>query len=392
MLVWEGAGGKRMQVEYTACEWVNPDLEKGVCLWQAGFPDSCAQQLTPKTQAAPLLPRGTLGYEGVALLPAMVRRRDGEVVCPVPGCGKTVPLGRMRIHTAFHLHAETLHPPCCGFYGLPCFVLRMRRVKGGEPQAQPVSCANGFIRKFSMRVASKQGVQAVPVECPVRGCGWQWRHNMRRHCEQHQLPNERAAQWDWGPEELIVLGEGRGAFWHNKRKSWWTQPERKRKRKKMRAALRDALQCDRGEEGGTVPAPPRPRVEEDDSEASAALQWGSDQGRRDLRLAEAQDQDFVPGDSSTSDSGSDSDSDSDSGSSDGSASEEGERTDPQAAQSSATPSGGSRNRSQASASQRDPSPARSTISVSSTSSRGRRPRPQPLSAPPPPLAPRPPAK
>ena len=153
----------------------------------------------------------------------------------------------------------------------------------------------------------------------------------------------------------------------------------------MRTALRDALQGDRGEEGGTVPAPPRPRVEEDNSEASGALQRGSDQGRRDLRLAEAQDQDFVPGDSSTSDS----DSDSDSGSSNGSASGEGARTDPQASQSSATPSGGSRNLSPASASQRDPSPARSTISVSSSSSRARRPRPKPLSAPPPPPPPPP---
>ena len=168
-----------------------------------------------------------------------------------------------------------------------------------------------------------------------------FKKNMRRHCEQqhpdHELPDERTAQWDWGPEELIVLGEGEGAFWDNKRKSRWTQPERKQKHKKMRTALRDALQGDRGEEGGTVPAPPRPRVEEDDSEASADLQRGSDQGRRDLRLAEAQDQDFVPGDSSTSDS------DSDSGSSDGSASGDGARTDPQASQSSATPSGGSRN-------------------------------------------------
>ena len=60
MLVWEGAGGKLMQVEYTACEWVNPDREKGVWLLQAGFLDSCAQQLTPKTQAAPLLPKGTV--------------------------------------------------------------------------------------------------------------------------------------------------------------------------------------------------------------------------------------------------------------------------------------------------------------------------------------------
>ena len=57
MLEWEGAVGKLMQVEYTACEWVNPHLEKGVRVLQAGFLDSCAQQLTPKTQAAPLLPR-----------------------------------------------------------------------------------------------------------------------------------------------------------------------------------------------------------------------------------------------------------------------------------------------------------------------------------------------
>ena len=116
---------------------------------------------------------------------------------------------------------------------------------------------------------------------------------MRRHCEQqhpdHQLPDERAAQWDWGPEDLIVFGEGEGAFGDNKRKSRWTQPERKHKRKKMRIALRDAIRDDRGEEGGTVPAPPRRWVEEDDSEASGAPQRGSDQGRRDLRLAEAHD-------------------------------------------------------------------------------------------------------
>ena len=167
MPVWEGAGGKLMQVEYTACEWVNSYLEKGVWLLQAGFLDSCAPQLTPKTQAAPLVPRGIVAYEGVTLLPAMVRRRDGEVVRRVPGCPKTVPLGRMRIHIAFHLHAETLHPPC-GFCGLTGCVLRMRRVKGGEPQAQPVSCTNGFFCKFSMRAARKQGVQAVPVEAPSR--------------------------------------------------------------------------------------------------------------------------------------------------------------------------------------------------------------------------------
>ena len=124
----------------------------------------------------------------------------------------------------------------------------MRRVKGGEPQAQPVCCANGFFCKLSMRAARKQGVQALPVECPVQGCDWQWRHSMRRHCEQqhpdHQQPDERAAQWDWRPEELIVLGEGEGAFW-DKRKSRWAHPERKQKRKKVRTAVRDALRGDR---------------------------------------------------------------------------------------------------------------------------------------------------
>ena len=104
MFLSEGAMGKLMQVEYTACEWLNPDLEKGVWDLQAGFLDSFAQQLTPKTQATPLLPRQTVAYERVTLLPAMVRRRDGEVVCRVLRCGNTVPLGRMRIHIAFHLH------------------------------------------------------------------------------------------------------------------------------------------------------------------------------------------------------------------------------------------------------------------------------------------------
>ena len=37
MLVWEGAVGKLMQVEYPACEWVNLDLVQGVWVLQAGF-------------------------------------------------------------------------------------------------------------------------------------------------------------------------------------------------------------------------------------------------------------------------------------------------------------------------------------------------------------------
>ena len=237
MLVWEGAGGKLMRLEYTACEWVNPDLEKGVWVLQAGFLDGCAQQLTPKTQAAPLLPRHVVAYEGVTLLPTMFRRRDGEVVCRVPGCGKTAAPGIMRIHIAFLVHSETLHPPCCGFCGETGCVLRMRRVKGGG-----ATCAAGLLRKRGFLVSSACGQPASMVcrhcllSAPSRGAAAQWRHNMRRHCEQqhpdHQLTDERAAQWDWGSEELIVLGEGEGAFWDDKRKSRWTQRKRKQKRKK----------------------------------------------------------------------------------------------------------------------------------------------------------------
>ena len=142
MVVWEGAGEKLMQEEYAACEWVNTDLEKGVWVLQAGFLDSCAQQLPPKTQAAPKVPRQAVAYEGVTLLPAMVRRRDVEAVCRVYSCPKTVPLGGMRIHIAFHLHSETLHPPCCGFCGLTGCVLRMCRVEGGGGTG-----AAGFLRK-----------------------------------------------------------------------------------------------------------------------------------------------------------------------------------------------------------------------------------------------------
>ena len=207
MLVWEGAMGKLMQVEYTACDLV--------WVLQAGYLDSFAQQLTPKTQAAPLVPRQAVAYEGVTLLPAMVCRRDLEVVCCVLGCGKTVPLGRIWIDIAFHVHSAKLHPPCRGFCGKTGCVLRMRRVKGGGgAHAQPVFCANGFFWKVSMRAACKPGVQPLPVECPVQGCGWQWRHNMRRHCEQqhadHQLLDERTAQWGCGSEELSPLKGCRG--------------------------------------------------------------------------------------------------------------------------------------------------------------------------------------
>ena len=107
----------------------------------------------------------------------------------------------------------------------------------------------------------------------------------------------------------------------------------------MRTTPCDALQADtedRGEEGGAVTAPPRRRVEGEDN-SDAALQRGSDQGRRDQRRAEARHQDFVPDDSSSS-----SESTSSEGSSDASASEGSERTNLKASQSPAAPSGGSR--------------------------------------------------
>ena len=65
-----------------------------------------------------MLPREATAYEGVTLLPAMVRMRDGEVVCRVPQCGTTAPLGRMRIRIAFHLHSETLLPLAVGLVGI----------------------------------------------------------------------------------------------------------------------------------------------------------------------------------------------------------------------------------------------------------------------------------
>ena len=89
--------------------------------------------------------------------------------------------------------------------------------RGGWHKRSPFLTQMRFFCKFNMRAARKQGLQALPIKCPVWGCGWQWQHNMRRHYEEHdphhQLTNERMAQWDWGPEGIIVLGEGEAAFW-----------------------------------------------------------------------------------------------------------------------------------------------------------------------------------
>ena len=79
-----------------------------------------------------------------------------------------------------------------------------------------------------------------------------------------------------------MLGQGEGDFRDHKRKSWWMQRERKQKRKKIHTSLRNAMQ-----DRGTVAAPPRRRVEEDEYEAPAALQRESAQGGRGLRWVQA---------------------------------------------------------------------------------------------------------
>ena len=53
------------------------------------------------------------------------------------------------------------------------------------------------------------------------------------------------------------MGEGEGAFWDNQRTSRWTQPERKQKCKKIRTAIRNALQGDAQDGGGGGGASPR---------------------------------------------------------------------------------------------------------------------------------------
>ena len=128
--------------KYAAFDWVNPDLEEGIRVVQAGYLDICTQQPICKTQAAAVLPREATTYEGFTMLRTMVCRRDGEVVCRVLGCGKTMPLGRMRIHIAFHLHSEKLLPPCCGFGGIPA-VSPYAPGKGGGATG-----AAGFLSKF----------------------------------------------------------------------------------------------------------------------------------------------------------------------------------------------------------------------------------------------------
>ena len=62
--------------------------------------------------------------------------------------------------------------------------------KEGGARAQTISYAHGFFCKSNMRAARKQGVQALHVECPIEGCEWHWRHNMRCQGEQ-QHPNLR---------------------------------------------------------------------------------------------------------------------------------------------------------------------------------------------------------
>ena len=52
---------------------------------------------------------------------------------------------------AFHLHSETLLPPCCRFCGDSRCVLRMRRAKAGSHSHSP------FLAQMSVFVSSARG-------------------------------------------------------------------------------------------------------------------------------------------------------------------------------------------------------------------------------------------
>ena len=85
--------------------------------------EACATRLQPKTCAAAVLADGLVPYYGVTLLPPMVRRRKEEVTCQVSSCGKTTPLGLMRIHITMHAHTKDLHACVANFVRTPvaCF-------------------------------------------------------------------------------------------------------------------------------------------------------------------------------------------------------------------------------------------------------------------------------
>ena len=77
-----------MQVEHPAYYWVNPDLERGFWVLQAGFLHNCAEQLSHKTQAAAVLLREATAHESVALVFTNVREQDGVVVYGFQGVGR----------------------------------------------------------------------------------------------------------------------------------------------------------------------------------------------------------------------------------------------------------------------------------------------------------------
>ena len=69
------------------------------------LPPSCG---TGHAQPPFLVPK-PVPYCSVTLVPPMVRRREEEVTCQVPGYGKTMPLRQMRTHISFHLCRGDLH-------------------------------------------------------------------------------------------------------------------------------------------------------------------------------------------------------------------------------------------------------------------------------------------
>ena len=76
--MWQRATAKLVEVEYGACEFVKPDPQAGLWVLDSDFPNTCATQLQRKTAAALVFAGGVVVYEGVTLLPPMVRRRSRE--------------------------------------------------------------------------------------------------------------------------------------------------------------------------------------------------------------------------------------------------------------------------------------------------------------------------
>ena len=81
-------------------------------------------------------------------------------------------------------------------------------------------------------------MQGFALECPIIGCGWHWRHNMRYHCEMNiprlRVHEEQAPAWDRGPGQRIAFEDGEAGFWGTKQRSRWMDKGVPARRKKVR--------------------------------------------------------------------------------------------------------------------------------------------------------------